>query len=614
MAMMTGLATTALAQDAPGVDEEVRLDTVMIGATRRQDATVQNVPIALNAFETELLEAAGVATVADIEQIAPSVQINQTESLSTGVTLNIRGIGTASNNPGFESAVGVYIDGVYRSRPGIALGELTELERVEVLRGPQGTLFGKNTSAGAIVVETQKPEFEQRGFVSAYVGDYDAYTLQGMLTGAVSENIALRIDGKYRKRDGYLEDINGGDDLNSIDRWILEGQALYDDGVTSLRFIADYAETDELCCGAVIASLGSTAPAFAAVGAATGVNPFATPIDPATFTPGEIGTDSLRVATTPGREPLEQVTEWGFSGEYNRTFEAGAFTSITAYRDWEARRGQDVDFTGVDRAYREGYEAGIKTFTHEMRLQNTYGRLDWLVGFFYADEELNLTDTVRTGADSALYVDSLIFGATNAQVFGTLGPMVPFFGVPGAYTYDFSSPQLIVGDGQGTQADMYAVDTTTLALFTHNEYEFTDDLTLTFGLRLNTETKDLNANLNAMLPSCSALFNDPVAFGTTQALGANLQTAGIVSLLCPQPGTPEFNGRYTSSRDEDEFSGTIKLAYNVNSNFRVYGSFARGYKAGGFTLDRTAFDSVFFAQAYDPATGLGITDAAGNVI
>ncbi len=262
-------ATGAASVDQTHTDDSQSANDIVITATRRNE-TVQDVPIAVTAVGSELLDNAGVTDIRGLEQLAPSLQTSTGQSSATGSTIYIRGITTGGDNPGFEPAVGVFIDGVFRARAGIAVAELPELERVEILRGPQGTLFGRNTSAGALSIFTAQPQFDLKGYVEGSYGNYDAYELRGGLTGPVSDQLALRVDGGYRKRDGYIRDANSDRAINDIDRWYARGQALFDGGATTFRLIGDYYETDENCCGAVSVVRGSTAPAIQGIAAARG--------------------------------------------------------------------------------------------------------------------------------------------------------------------------------------------------------------------------------------------------------------------------------------------------------------------------------------------------------
>jgi outer membrane receptor protein involved in Fe transport len=641
---------TAAAQVAPDPADTTLVATgndIVVTATRRNE-TVQNVPIAITAVGAELLRDANIQDIRGLEQLAPSLQTTTGQSQATGSSLSIRGIGTAGDNPGFEPAVGVFIDGVFRSRAGVALSELPELERVEVLRGPQGTLFGRNTSAGALSVFTAKPQFETKGYVEGAYGNYDAYELRGAITGPVSEQIALRFDGSYRKRDGFIKDANSDRRINNIDRYLLRGQALFDNGDVTFRLIADYSETDEKCCGAVSVVRGALAPAIQQIAGAQGLVGLYT------------GSPSDRIqAISPNRSYSERVKDMGVSGEFNFSLGDVNVTSITAYRDWRVLRDQDVDFSGIDRAYRQGYRSDITDITQELRFQGTTfsGVLDYLVGGFYLNEKLTLRDTVRIGNDGNRYVDSIFAGLARSQFFGSFavptlpqlgaslvgGPALPAGTVPllGQLLF-LQNPQIAPGvrlqqaappgsplfallnsplpgavAGQGNNDDDFQVKTTAFAAFTHNIVNITDQLKLTLGARYNYEKKKLDATINNNLGSCA--FFDQVRAGNQAAAtyAALLRGAGVFNNLfllgCNPAVNTEFNGNYQDDREENVLTGTAKLSYAFSPRYLAYASYDRGYKSGGFNLDQATFDSVLLggngAQASDLEFGRETVDS-----
>ena len=655
------MATTpAFAQDtapaAPAAEED---EVVVVTATGRAQAA-QDVPIAVSVVGAEQIENAGVSDIRGLRQVTPSLQVTTGQSAATGVVLRIRGIGTAGDNPAFDPAVGVSIDGVSRARAGAALADLPPIDRVEVLRGPQGTLFGRNTSAGALSITTQGPSFDLGGYLEASYGNYDEIEVKGGITGGVSEQLALRVDGGYHKRDGYITDPNTGRDFNNIDRYFVRGQAKFETADVTFRLIGDYAETDEACCGAINTGSGfELLPSGRDTTTTGGVLGFITSnlIDALAGTPalgGAVGRDGIvrpfdregrQMATSPNRNLTEKVKEWGVSGQFDWNLGDVTLTSITAYRDWKATRSQDIDFSGADRAYRDGYKTGIRDFTQEIRLKGSAfdGKLDWLVGGFYLNEKLTLTDVVRYGTQADQFVDGIFSQLTRnallpngAQLFGTLGPTVPLFGQvafsqmspaqqaailanPGVRD-TFLQPIPRTPDGAGQQADRYQVDTQAFALFTHNIINITDRLSLTLGLRYNRETKKIAANLNASVPSCSFWLNPNSAL-FRQALmsqGASPSNPlGLFSLAhlytCNPTINSEFNGAYNGKRTEDEFTGTAKVAFKLSDNFLLYGGYDRGYKSGGYNLDRGSFDSRLLggngAQISDLEFGNELVDA-----
>lgn len=634
---ITLMATTpAFAQDTAQADPADVTEEVVVTATGRAQAA-QDVPIAVSVVGAEQLENAGVSDIRGLRQVTPSLQVTTGQSAATGVVLRIRGIGTAGDNPGFEPAVGVFIDGVFRARAGVALSDLPPIDRVEVLRGPQGTLFGRNTSAGALSITTQGPSFDLGGYVEGSYGNYNEVEIKAGVTGGVTEQLAVRVDGGYHKRDGYITDPNTGRDFNNVDRWFVRGQAKFETTNVTFRLIGDYAQTDEACCGALNSGSGFELLPSGRDTSTNGVLGFITSnlIEALAGTPalgGAVGRDGIvrpfnregrQMATSPNRNLTEKVKEWGVSGQLDWNLGDVTLTSITAYRDWRAVRSQDIDFSGADRAYRDGYRTGIKDFTQELRLKGSAfdGKLDWLVGGFYLNEKLNLTDVVRYGTQADQYVDGIFSQLTRsallpngAQLFGTLGAGVPLFGQvafsqlppaqqaailanPGVRD-TFLQPIPRTPDGAGQVADRYKVDTQAFALFTHNIINFSDNLSLTLGLRYNRETKKIDANLNSSVPSCSFWLNPNSAL-FRQALASQGASAsnpqGLFALAhlytCNPTINSEFNGTYSDKRTEDEFTGTAKLAFKISDNYLLYGGYDRGYKSGGYNLDRGSFDS-----------------------
>ncbi len=641
-------ATPAMAQDtaAPGApaaedDGFTSANDIVVTATRRNE-TVQEVPVAITAVGAELLQNTGVKDIRGLEQLAPSLQSSTGQSSATGSTIYIRGITTGGDNPGFEPAVGVFIDGVFRARAGVAISELPELQRVEVLRGPQGTLFGRNTSAGALSIFTAQPEFTTGGYIEGTYGNYNAYTIKGAITGPVTEQLALRFDGSYRKRDGYINDANSNRSFNNVDRFLLRGQALYDTSTFSARIIADYYETDEQCCGAVSVIRGATAPAIQGIAASQGrIGLYTGPAS------------DRRMAASPNRDLGERVRDWGLSAELNFDIGESKLTSITAYRDWRALRNQDVDFSGIDRAYRQDYLAELKDFTQEVRLQGSAfgGVLDWLVGGFYLNESNKVRDTVRFGNDANLYVDSLLsagiapsFGGARLQFYGSLGPTVPYVGQallnPGTPTAAFGAAGPLIAcfraqagtgpaascvipnfptavipglaalattalpgvtSGQGNNNDNFQVKTNAFAIFTHNILNVTDKLSLTLGARYNYEKKELDASINSNTGSCG-FFNQVRAGNPAATAYANvLRQLGLFNnlflLSCNPAVNSEFNGTYKHDRSEEEITGTAKLAYKFTPDIMGYASYDHGYKSGGYNMDQATFQTVLLGGA-----------------
>src|SRR6478672_11406029 len=373
-----GATEGAATQDQARQQHPVDTCYIVITATRRNQA-LSDVPMAVSAVTAENLRNTGATDIRALNQIAPSLNVFSTSSEGGAARANIRGIGTVGDNPGLESSVGVFIDGVYRSRVGAGLTELGPLDRIEVLRGPQGTLFGRNTSAGLISVITAKPRFTPEVSGQIDVGDHDMRRAEASVTGPLSDTIAARLDGVWLKRDGFLTDVISGRHVNDRDRWMLRGQVLFQPSDNfSFRLIGDYSDRNEECCAAVFLPAHDTTAAgpqpstIAAIERALG---------------GVINDDPSKrdVSITPGRSFRSDVKDWGISGEGVLDFGWGELTSITAYRYDKYIRGQDADYNNLDILFRSDDGSAFnrfKTFTQELRLQgNTFNNhLDWLVG------------------------------------------------------------------------------------------------------------------------------------------------------------------------------------------------------------------------------------------
>jgi outer membrane receptor protein involved in Fe transport len=615
-------ANPALAQSANDqVSEEI-----VVTATGRS-AAAQDVPIALTAVTADVIEQSSITDVRNLQQVVPSYRVATGQSNSAGTSIAIRGIGTGADNPGFESAVGVFIDGVYRSRSGVALTDLPTVERIEVLRGPQGTLFGRNTSAGALSVLTAEPEFEFGAYGRIEAGNFGFIRGNLGLTGPLTDTFAVRIEGNAQARDGVITDLNSQRDINDRNRWFVRGQALWDiTPTTTLRVIADTSETDEECCTAVYKVKGTVGGAIDLLAGLRGVQGIPTPTS-----------ESFTGAFTPGRNYGENVEESGISAEFKTEVWGMNLTSISSYRDWTTNRNQDIDFNGTDRAYRDGYELSFETITQEYRLQGENGPLNWLVGAFYSNEVTNLSDTIRFGADGSRYAD--ILAAANQTLLGlpTCSGFLPaslgnFAGTPTnpCLTLYSSLPgqtaatptlfATVLGgnpatapvaaifgnglratgpqNGQGQQSELTETDSTSFSIFTHNEIAIGDRSDLTIGLRYNNDTKDLTANLNANGTGCAFLQNTtPLAPGVSinsiaSGLSSNPATAALAQFFlfaCNPVVNTVANGRYVDSRDEEAWSGIVSWKFEATEDLNVYATYSRGYKSGGFNMDRSAF-------------------------
>jgi len=243
-------STPALSQDQ--ASDDVLIEEIIVFATRRA-ADVQDIPIAVTAITGNDIQQAAIKDVFDLQQYAPGLVVGQSQTTTTS-NFSIRGIGTSSNNFGLESSVGLYVDDVYRSRQNSLVNEMIDVEAVEVLRGPQGTLFGKNTPQGAINLRTVAPDHnDPNAYIEVMGGDYGLLRVSAASNFSLTDSTAIRATIFSSTRDGYVDEFEGSSDVfNDRDRFGARLQLAYTNNDNfDLRVIADYSELDETCCVAL---------------------------------------------------------------------------------------------------------------------------------------------------------------------------------------------------------------------------------------------------------------------------------------------------------------------------------------------------------------------------
>ena len=620
-ALMLGLATPAFAQTAGSgtqTNDQPDLTQDIVITAQGRSQILADVPLAVSAVTADTLQNSGASDIRQLNQVAPSLLVSSTGNEANG-SARLRGIGTVGDNPGLESSVAVFIDGVYRSRSGVGLNELGDIDRVEVLRGPQGTLFGRNASAGIISIYSKQPEFRFGAGAELTYGNYNYWRGSANLNVPLSETLAGRIDGVYVKRDGFYKDVTNGGTINDRNRYFLRGQLLFQPSSDlSVRLIADYTKRDEACCSAAyidqtvaVANAGLLTSANPIIGVLTKMGqPVAAFSDPY----------SRNLYLTPGRSYDGKTQDWGGSAQIDYNLGPAKLTSITAYREYYNNQGSDTDYGFIDILYRDpGPNAGrrgFKTFSQELRLQGEAfgGKLDWLVGGYFANEDLNVRDNLKFGSQYGRFAACRILAS---------GALAPYYDVnqTGCLSaagraavlpsvFGAAAPAIIAGFDRldtvrsvGDTASSYNQNSKNFAFFTHNIFEVADGLKVTVGLRYTHETKTLDAtfgNNNTICPAQQAALSP---FLSNAGLAA--VAGGLINLACQGNSTAELNGvSINDKRSESQLTGTGILSYKVMKGLLVYGSYSRGYKAGGFNLDRSAlkgpipsFASVGGAQA-----------------
>ncbi len=632
----------AFAQDEAQTEEaDSTGDEGIVVIAQGREQSLADVPLAISAVTAETLQNSGANDIRQLNQVAPSLLVSSTGSEANG-SARIRGIGTVGDNPGLESSVAVFIDGVYRSRSGIGLNELGEIERVEVLRGPQGTLGGRNASAGMISIISKKPDFDFGVKAEATYGNFNFMRFSGSVTGPITETIAARLDGVYVKRDGFYKDTTNNTDVNTRNRYFLRGQLLWEpNDDVSVRLIADYTNRKEKCCAATY--VDNTVNPY--IGNLNNPSTPLSPLNPAGNNIINVLRDlgqsltafnqgyGRQISVSPGRSFAGETTDGGLSAEVKWDLGAANLTSITGYRDYKSGQGSDTDYGTVDILYRTPSDDAFrqfKTFTQEVRLQGEAfgGALDWLVGGFYANEKLRVQDNLRFGGQYGRFATCrIISGGGLAGLYSPTNPgcVVPVVGpatIAGASGGGATGAAVAAGfvalDGLnnlGSTTDRYNQTSKNWALFTHNIINFTEGLDLTLGLRYTNERKDFSATFGNNNTVCTAQQAALTSVLTNPNPTARALAGALIGLSCQGNSTAELNGvSINDKRSESEFSGTGILSYKVNSDLLVYASYSRGYKAGGFNLDRSALKAPVQVVAGVPTTTFAAVGGAQALV
>ncbi|NNF95028.1 MAG: TonB-dependent receptor [Altererythrobacter sp.] len=589
-ALAFAMPAAAHAQDAADDDTTVEDDfsgapVIVVTATKREQ-TLQETPISVSVTTGETLENAQIRDVLDLQTVTPSLRVSQLQTASAS-TFIIRGFGNGDNNFGIEPSVGVFIDGVFRSRSAGALSDLPNVQRIEVLNGPQSTLFGKNASAGVISVVTREPQFTFGGSVEASYGNFNAIVLKGDVTGPISDNVAFSLDGSYNKRDGFGEIVNLGEDINDRNRWALRGQLLFEPTPDlRIRAIADYSKIDEVCCtvGNVVA--GPTAPGIAAVG---GQLP-----DSNDFFGREVFLNFV---------PENTVDNYGGSIQVDWNTGPLSVTSITSYRELENFFLTDIDFTSGDIAT-ETREQDVQTFTQEFRVASDFdGPFNFLLGGFYFDESIEQNSAIQNGSQIRNFFEIL---AGEDPVAVLTGQPTLFNGLE----QTFGFPQESIFNTPLLTSESFGMDNTSWSVFGTVDFEPADGLVFTGGFNYTDDKKDFALSQTSFDPLAQVNFVDafialstsgavttPEAWSTldpiTQSIIQAAATDPTINILLPLAGfqfQPPFLDIPNSVEDgktrDDKLTYLFRASYEVVPELNIYASYATGFKASSVNLSR----------------------------
>lgn len=558
LALTANLGAHAQTADNDAEDEADtrRLGAVTVTAQKREE-NVQDVPISITALTGEDLEVRGITDMADIAQSVPNFDL-PTSNTARNVSVRIRGIGSTGTNPGIESSVGLFLDGIYQPTGAMAFGELGDIQSVEILRGPQGTLYGRNTPVGALNVTTRKPSYETESMIRLGAGDYDQKWINGFVGGALAEDkLAGRITAYYRDRSGFEDNALTGNDINDSSEKGIRGRLLFEPSDNlEFNFIAHYSEIDKACC--VAEQIDPTGPfgiataGFLATQAAAGF-------------PFNNVSDSDHIVNADD-QPDDQTESKGLSAQIDWDLSNGVtLTSITGYQEWlndvfiasDSLANPVLDIDQIQEN---------KVTSQEFRITSPLGgQFDYLAGLFLYNQKTTFDQFAvsQIGAN---------------RVFAVPNPALPCLPPVGC--------GLNVGDNFTSEFEQ---ETNSVAIFGSGTLHLTDRWDVTGGLRWSQDEKDVEVNH----------FNDP-----TNAFAGNF-------LVFPPVNPPD------QTRKEDSVTWSANTRYNINDDVMIFATASTGFKSGGFNSRRLPAGSALEFDNEDSITyegGIKSTFADGKVL
>ncbi|RPI14465.1 MAG: TonB-dependent receptor [Lysobacterales bacterium] len=530
------------------------LEEVVVTAQRREQA-LQEVPVALQVMGADRLADIAAEDLGDVGTFVPGLDVESDSP--TQPRFAIRGIYTDDFGIGTDSAVGVYVDGVYSSRSGASLLAFNDVERVEVLKGPQGTLFGRNSAAGAISIVTRQPAPDFDAFLKLRVGEYAKRRVEGMVNVPLGDAWALRVNGLYNESDGWVEDAATGRDLWPEQNWALRSALRWTAGEdTAATLTWDRDEIDQLA-----------RPAFGVIPVSAG-SPPPFPPEPATY-------------VDPRRAPvLNDVAGNEESRQFDRLTLAidvelgwAAFHSITAWRRFDTVNREDEDGTNRIATYFDTANVeDNESWYQEFRLEGTRGAVDWIAGVSAYDED------ARQASQTNAYTDSVDTTLVNVAPFAT--PDGSLFGYTSAVLADAGSDVTLLGlpwrETMYNEGEFRA-----FAVYGDAIWHATDRLNLTAGLRYTHDAKEfawLNGPREA--PELDARLDALEADGFFDTFPIPPEDYRF-DLVFPLP--PGLEGRRVRRSDSwDDLSPRLVVDYEWKPGILFFTSLAKGYKAGGY--------------------------------
>jgi iron complex outermembrane recepter protein len=511
--------------------------TDIVVTARRRSETAQEIPVAVSVVGGDQIDSTGSFNVGRLQQLTPTLQFYSSNPRNTAV--NIRGIGApfGLTNDGIEQGVGIYVDDVYFSRVASSTFDFLDVAQIEVLRGPQGTLYGKNTTAGAINITTNQPSFDFEGKAEVSIGTYDFRQVKAAVSGPISDKVAARLALSSTSRRGTIYNVTTDRWIQSQDNLGLRGQLLWqptDD--VEITLSGDYSTQDPICCGSVFVRTGGTQRAlnrqFAVLAAAQGYAPVSTnPYDRLTDLDAP-----LNAGNTMGGAALR--VKWNVGG--------GTLTSISAWRFWDWKPENDRDFTGLPITTKSQNPSQQDQYTQEFRYNYSGDRFDFVLGAFGYYQRIDTQGTEQQGSAASRWsINPTSALANNPAVLSGL-----------------------------TARNTQFLKNTSLALFGQLGWKISDAFSIQPGVRLNYDKKD-----GFYRRQVFAGDGTPVVFGPTDAV-----TLARLAVFAPQEYAPSFS--------DWNFSYDLTASYKPAEDVLLYATYAKSFKSGGINQNGVPADAA----------------------
>ncbi|MFT5484866.1 MAG: iron complex outermembrane receptor protein [Halieaceae bacterium] len=550
-----------------------QLEEIIVTAQKRSES-LQDVPISVSAMQGDKMQEAGIPNMAAMADHVPNLHI---ANAAVNTNIYMRGVGSG-NNQGFEQSVGMYIDGVYMGRGRQYRNAFMDLERVEVLRGPQGTLFGRNTVAGAINVTSASPHVgeETTGEIAVAVESNGGLTTEGFLSGSLTDTFALRFGFKYRETDGFVENLYTGEDEPQLEEASYRITAAWE-ASDNLDVRFKYSNSDEQRTGAPSATwlyldqaqrnaLFPNRSAFAdAAYALTDINfpGLATTAgdDFSTFKDNGFGNDeALGLGRYPDGDDAE-VENFSLNIDYQ--WGDYTLTSVTGLSKYVVQSGSDVDWLPLRFISRDD-DQDYEQFSQELRITSPGGEFfDFVAGAYFDESEL-VTD--RLVMIDGSFDD--LFGDVPGNLVSPLLPGIPLRLIGATSLFPLvSDPLFQYFTNQAGRSHLYELDSESWAVFAQGTFNLSDSFRVTVGLRYTREDKDVFSR-QFLVDDESGLDTPSHNFYLGQAQATIFNTYAYT---------------YTDDRSTDELIPSINVQWDVGEDSMMYASFSQGFKSGGFT-------------------------------